>query len=262
MTDAERTNMLIVNQEPAATGDDTYLSAEMTLDRNQTNSVSACPVCQGPCKNDVDHNLSSCQICNHVFQSDLFVMVSYDAQYAHQYDLRPVKEMSVLRWNYIQSQLNLPAASRVLDVGYGNGAFLKRARAAEMSIFGIDLHTEDFGIPVVSFDTPQNYDLVCFFDSLEHFPKFDPIFQLKTRHVIVSIPNTPDFLLTTPQHWRHYKPGEHLHYFSVASLDKLMRTWGFAKRLAEGYPEDDLRGKLAFNGKTYDNIYTAIYTRA
>jgi SAM-dependent methyltransferase len=169
--------------------------------------------------------------------------------------------MSELRWSFLQSWLSLAAGSRILDVGYGNGAFLKRARAADMSIFGIDLHNEDFGIPVVAFDTPQDYDLVCFFDSLEHFPDFAPVSRLNARNVIVSIPNTPDFFPTTPRKWRHFKPGEHLHYFSHASLERLMRSLGFPRRLADGYPEDRLRGKLAIDGESYDNIYTAIYTR-
>jgi hypothetical protein len=220
-----------------------------------------CPVCGGACEAYTAHGLSSCCFCNHTFQTDLAVTISYDASYAHQYDHRPVREMSNLRWDFIQSELALPAGSRVLDVGYGNGAFLKRAREAEMSIFGIDLHTEDFDVPVVNFDTRQEYDLACFFDSLEHFPDFAPILRLNTRHVVVSIPDTPDFILTTPTKWRHYKPGEHLHYFSRSSLATFMRNWGFPRRLAEGYPEDRLRGKLAVDGVSYDNIYTAIYTR-
>jgi hypothetical protein len=254
--------MLVVDGDEAAAVDEAPMRFHVAPIGDRTSSAIACPVCQGACEDHAVHNLSSCRVCHHTFQTDLQVTVSYDATYAHQYDLRPVRQMSDLRWRFIQSRLNLPAGSRILDVGYGNGAFLKRARAAEMSIFGIDLHTEDFGIPVVSFDTPQDYDLACFFDSLEHFPNFAPIFRLNTRHVLVSIPNTPDFILTTPQRWRHFKPGEHLHYFSRTSLDRLMRNWGFPKRLAEGYPEDELRGKLAIDGKNHDNIYTAIYARA
>ncbi len=220
-----------------------------------------CPICQGPCAHYPAHGVSRCHFCSHTFQTDLAVTISYDATYAHQYDLRPVQEMSDLRWHFIQSRLRLAVTSRILDVGYGNGAFLKRARAADMSVFGIDLHSEDFGVPVVDFATGQQYDLACFFDSLEHFPDFAPILQIDTRYVIVSIPHTPDFILTAPRKWRHFKPGEHLHYFSRSSLDTLMRNWGFARRLAEGYPEDDLRGKLTIDGESYNNIYTAIYTR-
>ena len=108
------------------------------------------------------HNLTLCGGCSHVFQSDLHVSMVYDGSYAHQYDHRPHEEMSQLRWDFIQEHLTLDKGSKVLDVGYGNGAFLKHARRAGMEIFGIDLHGEDFGIPEVSYDSPIGYDLVCF----------------------------------------------------------------------------------------------------
>ncbi len=189
------------------------------------------------------------------------VTVSYDANYAHQYDSRPVREMSEVRWNFIQSCLSLPKGSRVLDIGYGNGAFLKHARAEGMDIYGIDLHDEDFGIPVVDLETNIHFDLICFFDSLEHFPNFHPLLNLRASNVIVSIPSTPAWLLSSPNRWRHYKPGEHLHYFSRRSLDRFMRDWGFNAKLTEGHPEDALRGKLTIDEQILDNIYTAIYSR-
>lgn len=189
------------------------------------------------------------------------VTVAYDADYAHQYDSRPVKEMSAVRWDFLQSRLNLRKGSRVLDIGYGNGAFLKHARAEGMDIYGVDLHTEDFGVPVVTLETRIHFDLICFFDSLEHFPNFQPLLNLRSRNVIVSIPNTPAWLTSKPGAWRHYKPGEHLHYFSQRSLDNFMCDWGFDTKIADGYPEDALRGKLTIDGQILDNIYTAIYSR-
>ncbi len=78
---------------------------------------------------------------------------------------------------------------------------------------------------------------------------------------IVSLPYSPDFLLETPENWRHYKPGEHLHYFSRESLDRLMRKWGLTTKIVEGFPEDVLRGKLTIFSRAYDNIYTAIYSK-
>jgi len=185
----------------------------------------------------------------------------YDASYAHQYDHRPHEDMSRLRWEFIQQHLTLHKGSKVLDIGYGNGAFLKHARRAGMEIFGIDLHGEDFGIPEVSYSTPIHFDLACFFDSIEHFPEFDEVLRLNADHVVLSIPDPPEFLLSQPQRWRHYKPGEHLHYFSRASLDLLVHRWGLTRKVTEGHPEDAIRGKLTIDGRTYDNIYTAIYSR-
>jgi SAM-dependent methyltransferase len=221
-----------------------------------------CPVCEGYRVCAHRNNLSRCRHCLHIFQTDLLVSAVYDADYAHQYDQLPHREMSALRWNFIQRWLGLAPGSRILDIGYGNGALLKHARQHGMNVFGLDVHGEDFGIPTVDYDAPEEFDLICFFDSLEHFPAFERLFGLRTAHVIVSLPDPPDFLLETPDLWRHYKPGEHLHYFSRHSLDALMRRWGLATKIADGFPEDDLRGKLRIASRTYNNIYTAIYGSA
>lgn len=168
--------------------------------------------------------------------------------------------MSELRWNFIQRWLRLADGSRILDIGYGNGAFLKFARQHGMEVFGFDVHDEDFGIPALDHGV-AGFDLICFFDSLEHLPAFEHLFVLHPSAVIVSIPDAPDFLLETPREWRHFKPGEHLHYFSRHSLDLLMCEWGLTTKLVEGFPEDDLRGKLRIGSRVHDNIRTAIYRK-
>jgi SAM-dependent methyltransferase len=219
-----------------------------------------CPVCgSGNYLEHYANRLSGCQSCRHKFQTDLAISARYDASYAHQYDDRPHRAMSELRWNFIQRTLNFGAGRRVLDIGYGNGSFLKHCESRGAEIFGIDVHGEDFGIPEVNFRTNLEFDLICFFDSLEHLPSFDIIMGLKAKYVIVSVPNPPNFFLAEPGRWRHFKPGEHLHYFSRDSLDYLMREWLGGRKISEGYPEDALRGKLSYSGVVYDNIYTAIY---
>jgi SAM-dependent methyltransferase len=220
-----------------------------------------CPVCDASDISQPRCNLSLCRRCQHIFQTDLVVSAVYDAAYAHQYDLRPHKQMSALRWSFIQRWLALAAGSRILDIGYGNGSLLKHARQCGMEVYGLDVHSEDFGIPTVSYRTTRTFDLVCFFDSLEHFAGFDPLFGLRTSNIVVSLPAPPDFLLESPQHWRHYKPGEHLHHFSPESLDFLMGKWGLRRKVASGFPEDALRGKWTFGQRVYDNIYTAIYSK-
>lgn len=220
-----------------------------------------CPVCDCPDVTRHRNGLSQCQRCWHIFQTDLRVSAVYDAAYARQYDQRPHEEMSTLRWRFIQRWLGLSVGSRVLDIGYGNGSLLKHARAQGMEVFGLDVHGEDFGIPTVDYYTPQTFDLICFFDSLEHFVSFDCLFRLQAAYAVVSLPAPPDYLLDTPERWRHYKPGEHLHHFCRDSLDFLMGKWGLRHKLADGFPEDELRGKLHAEGRTYDNIYTAIYGR-
>lgn len=169
--------------------------------------------------------------------------------------------MSQIRWEFIQSSLGLRRGSRVLDVGYGNGAFLKHVKSQGMEIFGADIHHEDFGVPEVNLWTKLHFDLICFFDSLEHFISFEGILELQADYVVVSIPNLPRSFLARPQDWRHYKPGEHLHYFSTPSLDRLMLRWGFARKVQEGHPEDSIRGRISIAGDLVANIYTAIYSK-
>jgi len=52
----------------------------------------------------------------------------------------------------------------------------------------IDVHGEDFGVPTVDVDTTIVFDLICFFDSLEHFPQFDALSGLRAANAIVSLP--------------------------------------------------------------------------
>jgi SAM-dependent methyltransferase len=220
---------------------------------------AACPVCEASDITTHQNNLSRCLACRHIFQSDLRVSTVYDAAYAHRYDARPHQQMSALRWDFLRRWVPLRPGGRILDIGYGNGSFLKHARRHGMEIYGLDVHGEDFGVPTVAYDTPLAFDLVCFFDSLEHLPEFAALFALRAAHVIVSLPAVPAFLPETPRRWRHYKPGEHLHYFSTESLDILMRRWGLPVKLAAGAPEDAMRGKLTIGRHVYDNIRTAIY---
>lgn len=236
------------------------------LHSNQAESrvgqASACPVCDyRTLIHQPEHNLTACTKCEHIFQSDLRVTAVYDSAYAHQYDERPHREMSKLRWDFIQQTLALPPGSKILDVGYGNGSFLKHAQHFDMNIYGIDLHNEDFGVPEVGYDSDIEFDLVCFFDSIEHFVSWEQPLSLRTKNAIVSVPAQPNFMLRSPRSWRHFKPGEHLHYFSDQSLAHLMEDWGLPCLRAQGNPEDALRGTLAIDGLTYSNIYTAIFSR-
>lgn len=222
--------------------------------------VTFCPIC---CSADLlyhNNNLTLCQNCQHIFQSDLCVTQVYNASYAHQYDTLPHQELSSIRWNFLQDLLCLPKGSKILDIGYGNGSFLRYARQQGMEIYGIDLHNENFDIPNIQFNTNIEFDLVCFFDSLEHFDEFSKPLSLKTKNVILSIPDTISFILQTPTIWRHYKPGEHLHYFSRKSLDLIMNRWGLTYKISQDHPEDILRGKLTYGSEVFDNIYTAVYS--
>lgn len=148
--------------------------------------------------------------------------------------------MSCLRVGFVKGMI---PEGKLLDVGFGTGAFIKTAQKAGFDAYGYDLHEEDCGVRRASLNGGNEWDVVTFFDSLEHFTDFQAIrdLALRARLVVVSVPKTPEDLLWN-RDWRHYKPGEHLHYFcerSLATLFSPMRV------LAVSDLEDTLRGKLS-----------------
>jgi hypothetical protein len=202
-----------------------------------------CPVCRTNQADEID-DLSLCPVCNHIWQTGLTVKAVYDAQYVHnRYDLYPTTEaMSCLRLGFVKA---FAKGGRLLDVGFGNGSFLKRAASAGFDVFGNDVHGVDYGIRNVELDDAidSSWDVVTFFDSLEHFPNLDLPLALaaRSRVVVISVPCRPGGF---PAHkeWKHYRPGEHLHYFSNYSLELFFSPRHIVA--ARSDVEDSIRGKL------------------
>lgn len=207
----------------------------------------ACPVCSqsttpGLC------GLSTCQTCTHAFQTDLTVTADYAGDYgARTYDTYP-PDTSLLRAGYVLGRTCL-TSGKVLDIGYGNGAFLALMRKGGFSCFGNDLHQRPDGVRRGSVD--DAYDVITMFDSLEHLPSL--ALPMLAEHIIISIPHRPMWFLKHPENWRHFKPGEHLHYFTPRSLSWLMDLRGLSLR--HRMPLEDIARRpqvgLAINIMTY-----------
>lgn len=141
-----------------------------------------------------------------------------------------------VRWEFVATA----EAQVVLDYGCGCNF---------LTIFqphGVDVDSYDIGYIEPGTGYPQTgvrrdrYDLVCFFDVLEHVDwdnmpdaMIEEALQ-KTDWVVVSVPIRPDG--QPLEGWKHYKPGEHLTYFTVESLDAFFAARGFEK-IKSGYPE-------------------------
>lgn len=209
----------------------------------------ACPICRNPVPPPRDR-LAECADCDHLFEHPPRVAVRYDAGYVAAYDRYPTEAMAFLRAGFLKG---FAGGGRLLDVGYGNGAFVRAAAACGFDAYGADLHGVDYGVREVSLETDDSrWDVVTFFDSLEHFPEFDLVRSLlrRSRFVLVSLPcRPPEF--PRDRSWKHYKPGEHLHYFSPGSLTALVGK----PLLARSNVEDAIRRGPAGT----QNILTQIY---
>lgn len=206
----------------------------------------ACPVCFDASdtfveeQGDLPPDLRHCPSCDHIFQWPLEVKARYDYQYVHsRYDSYPTTDtMSHLRLGFVQAVS--PHKGRLLDVGYGNGSFLKLAAKAGFDTFGNDVHGcgERYGIREVNLNG-TSWDIVTFFDSLEHFADLSlprHVCQNAGR-VVISVPHRPHH--RDIPGWKHYRPGEHLHLFCVRSLDRFLEG---KRREAAVALEDVIRG--------------------
>ncbi len=122
-----------------------------------------------------------------------------------------------VRWDFVKEV----DPSSVLDYGSGCGFFKAFAPA------GILVDTYDIMPVPITGITRDRYDLVTFWDVLEHIPDFSeivPVLSL-TDCVAVTVPIKPDGMPWNK--YKHYKPLEHAHHFTKDSLCALMRSFGF-----------------------------------
>lgn len=174
------------------------------------------------------------------------------------------QQMAHLRMGYLLGTLGFTPHT-ILDVGFGNGAFLEVAQKVCTHAFGYDVfdneHLPEFCIRVNTL-TGRHYDVITFFDSLEHCPDLDFVGDLKCDYVMISLPWCLNFRDEWPledewfKNWKHRKPDEHLHHFGIESLTEFMASHNF-ELVTFSHIEDIIRT----SGTGYPNILTAIYKK-
>jgi hypothetical protein len=170
-------------------------------------------------------------------------MIKYDVYYYYnllRIHTHTAKEICDIRWKFIEE--NIPSipfmASRsispnILDYGCGVGWF---SAFKPSYIKDKDMDTFDI-MPVPQTGIRHDkYDLLTMWDVLEHIPDFTELAPLlkNTDYVTISIPIKPIGVFW--DNWKHFKPGEHLHYYSVELLEALFKTYNFSV-LVDAKPE-------------------------
>lgn len=200
-----------------------------------------------------------------VHQDPPEITQTYDKAYvAKRYDSIPeaVRRMSFLRAGFIIGAVG-PIHS-LLDVGYGNGDFLSIWRlwaSWSVDLWGLDI--SGYPLPKGSRQADMGqleawpWDLVTFFDSLEHMADLGFLRRMKARHVAMTIPwcrieNGIDWF----RFWKHRRPGEHLHHFSPISLVRMMEDAGY-KFMTYCSLEDAIRRPQ----NSHENTFTAVFRK-
>lgn len=143
---------------------------------------------------------------------------------------------------------SLPAGSRVLDVGCGDGQFVAEANAAGMVASGLELDervvnsARAAGLDVRLQDLtevarlePGTYDAVTMSHLVEHLP--DPVAFLRAAHTVLRRGGL--IWIATPnvggaghqqfgRHWRGLEPPRHLVVFDEPSLENALHAAGFS----------------------------------
>jgi hypothetical protein len=172
----------------------------------------------------------------------------------------PFEEMAYLRLGYILSNLRCLPRS-ILDVGYGEGSFLKCASKIISRCYGFDVPPTYplvyNNICLVDDIYQDEYDVVTFFDSLEHFKNIYEIEKLKTTYIVISLPwchyyeDDEGF-----KNWKHRKYNEHLWHFNKKSLVNFFNSIGYDISHI-GNVEDAIRKST----NDLPNILTAIFKK-
>jgi len=157
----------------------------------------------------------------------------YGAEYTKGYEKYGIEKkcMSYLRLGYIIGSIG-KIPNKILDVGYGQGHFLDVAKNIIPNCFGNDI-TNECPLPekctFVNNIYEETYDVITFFDVLEHFEDIYDIKNLKTEYIVVSMPWCTYKGAEWFESWKHRRPNEHLWFFNDESLTNFMEEVGFAR---------------------------------
>lgn len=136
------------------------------------------------------------------------------------------KQICDARWAFVADA----SAKSVLDYGSGCGFF--KAFAPD----GVEVDTLDLmNVPQTGI-TKLRYDLVTFWDVLEHIPNLmdmRKIFDM-AAWVGITVPIKPADVEW--KDYKHFKPGEHIHHFQEDYLRAVMEIFGFSL-VKSGTPE-------------------------
>ena len=182
---------------------------------------------------------------------------SYDYSYADNYNTLPTNDiMSHLRLGYIVGSLGKMPES-ILDVGYGNGAFLNLAKNST-TCYGHDISQYPIpeGVSFVENILENYYEVISFFDVIEHFSNPYFLKDLNCKYIVCSLPHCHNFSDRWFEDWKHRKPNEHLWHFNEESLIKFFDVQGYSKINTSDF-EDVVRKSK----ETYSNILSGVFLK-
>lgn len=193
-----------------------------------------------------------------VYQANMEKIIPYDDQYYESYakleDSKIAMDLNRERTQLVDR--NVGEDGLILDIGIGSGAFIKHRNNGRGRVtFGTDINDKAIGWLKAQrlYVYRRNWDMFkgyCFWDSLEHMPDASEYFDRINpgKYVFISMPIYGEDLDRVPQS-KHFKPGEHLYYFSDKGLKDWMAYHGF------DFLEKSTHEKLAGRNRIYQYVF-------
>jgi len=196
---------------------------------------------------------------NGVIKQRDYSIIEYNPEYIQtRYITYPEKciQMAHLRLGYLIGSIgHIPES--VLDVGYGSGEFIGVCSEIVPNCYGFDITTlpPPKNVKQVSDIYSNYYEVVTFFDVLEHFENIYDIQKLNCKYVGISLPWCHYFSDEWFQNWKHRRPNEHLYHFNHISLVNFFQEIGYTC-LNFNNIEDTIR-----KSTSDQNILTAVFKK-
>jgi hypothetical protein len=132
--------------------------------------------------------------------------------------------ISYLRYGYLIGLIKKVPTS-ILDFGYGSGAFLDVAKKTIPNCYGYDIGEYDVpnGCDRITNIFEKHFDVVCFFDSLEHVEDIYFLNKINCDYVMISVPECHYHSDEWFESWKHRRENEHIWHFSRESLINFMK---------------------------------------
>ena len=199
-----------------------------------------------------------------VRQTSIGELMQYDRQYVEQ-RYSPIadkcREMAHLRLGMLCGAIGSDPGhlSSILDVGYGSGEFLDAAKNVFAEAHGHDITgiAPPSGVHFTDNIFSRRFDVVTFFDVLEHFEQPSVIEHLRCSFVMISLPWCHYKSDEWFRDWKHRRPDEHLWHFDSEALTDSMEAWGYEPITCALSVEDAIRGRL--DGSA--NILTMVFRK-
>jgi SAM-dependent methyltransferase len=220
--------------------------------------VPHCAACDSTSNEKIFGGLLRCRDCGHAFAppgatdedlAAIYTEIYFAGEEYHDYlaDKEVAQRNFRSRLQVLKKFMDPARHRRLFEVGCAYGFFLEAAKDSFASVQGVDVSAaavsyarNNLGLDATCSDLLQydfagrEYDVACMWDTIEHLAHPDLFVAKIAEHMktgaLIAI-TTGDFGSINARlrrtKWRLMHPPSHAHYFSIASMTRLLDRFGF-----------------------------------